>query len=325
MNYGVLLPGLFFCLMLHAGGAPLSAGAPITLENTTGKFDFIRMDSVRHRLLLAHTGNKTLDVIDLDSAKLLKSVPTGAAQDAAPDVRRHRYYVSVSAPPRMAIVDADKLEVIGEVPLPAAADLMAFNSANGLAYVCNDTAPELWVIDPESRKIITTLTFPGKGMEDLTFDPVGKLLFQVVKDGNGLFVVNLEANKIVSSWTTSPATGPHGVALVSEAGALSLLAAGANGKLVLISCSSGKVLSSADIASRVDEMAYDPELHLAYCASSLGEISVVRCQDERLTTVGNVSSAPGAKSIVFDPKTHIVWVAYSKGTQSFAQPFTPSK
>jgi hypothetical protein len=151
MQRGAAAGALLLSLFFQTCGAALTPGTPIRLEGTTGRFDFIRMDVPRHRLLLAHTGNKTLDVFDLDSKKLVRAVPTGAAQDAAVDVRRGRYYVSVSAPPRMAIVDAAKLEMIGEIPLPAAADLMAFNPADGLAYLCNDTAPELWVIDPNAK------------------------------------------------------------------------------------------------------------------------------------------------------------------------------
>lgn len=317
----VRVAGLFLTLALHAFGAPLTAGDPILLENTKGNFDFIRIDTARHRLLLAHTGNKSLDVFDLDSKKLLRSVPTGAAQDAATDIKRGWYYASVSAPPRMAIVDAEKLEMIGEVPLPAAADLMAFNPENGLAYVCNDTAPELWVIDPEAKKILTTITFTGKGMEDLVFDPTYKRLYQVLKTGDGLFALDPSNNKIVETWTTAPATGPHGVALVPEANLL--FAAGANGKLALINRSTGKVVANADIAPRVDEMAYDSQLHLAYCASSQGKISVVALDGEKLRVVGTVTA--GGKSVVVDPRTHTVWNAYTKDGQSFVQPFTPSK
>jgi hypothetical protein len=93
------LGGLFLALALPACGAALTAGDPILLENTMGSFDFIRIDTAKHRLLMAHTGNKTLDVFDLEAKKLLKSVSTGAAQDAAVDVKRGWYYAAVSAPP----------------------------------------------------------------------------------------------------------------------------------------------------------------------------------------------------------------------------------
>jgi len=44
-----------------------------------------------------------------------------------------------------------------------------------------------------------------------------------------------------------------------------------------------------------------------------------------LALPGNVTSTPGLKSIVIDPKTHTAWTAYCKDNQSFLQPFTPDK
>src|SRR5438477_5139010 len=220
---------LLLASLLPAPAAPLTAGDPILLEKTKGGFDFIRIDPSRHRLLLAHTGNKSFEVFDLDSRRLLKSLPTGAAQDSAVDDKNGRYFVSVSAPPKMVIVDASKLEITGDVPLPAAADLMAFNPGNGKAYVCNDTAPELWIIDPEAKKITSTLTLSGKGMEDLAVDMKSKKLFQVLKGGNFLVAIDAGNDKVLESWTTAPATNPHGMALVPEAD--TLLVAGGSGKL----------------------------------------------------------------------------------------------
>jgi len=101
--------------------------------------------------------------------------------------------------------------------------------------------------------------------------------------------------------------------------------AGGSGKLALINHSSGKILASEDIAPRVDEMAYDPGLHTAYCASAQGKISVVSVAADRLTALGDVPTAPGLKSIVVDAKTHTVWTAYAKGDQSFVQAFAPEK
>jgi DNA-binding beta-propeller fold protein YncE len=323
IGYGVGLGFLFLAKSFSAPGAALSAGEPILLANTKGNFDFIRIDPVKRRLLLAHTGNKSLDVFDLESRRLLKSVPTGAAQDSAVDSKNGRYYASVSAPPRMSIIDAATLEVTGEVTLPAAADLMTFNGANGRAYVCNDVAGELWVIDPEAKKILSTIAFSGKGMEDLALDSQNKHLFQVVKEANTLAVIDPSNNKVLESWTTAPATNPHGMALVPDTD--SVLVAGGGGKLVLMNGSTGKLLASADIASRVDEMAYDPELHMAYCGSSQNKISVVRVGADKLTALEDVSTPAGAKSIVVDLKTHTVWIAYSKGDQSFVQPFSPGK
>jgi hypothetical protein len=86
---------------------------------------------------------------------------------------------------------------------------------------------------------------------------------------------------------------------------------------------STEVLASAEIAPRVDEVAYDPELHTAYCASGQGKISLVGLEAKNLNALGDIPSSQGCHSVAVDPKTHTVWIAYAKGEQAFAQPFTP--
>src|SRR6266705_414497 len=85
---------LLLALTLHTQAAPLMAGDPILLPGTQEGYDFIRVDTGANRLLLGHEGNKSFDVFDIASKKLLKVVPTGTSQDATTDVNRGCYYVS---------------------------------------------------------------------------------------------------------------------------------------------------------------------------------------------------------------------------------------
>ncbi len=129
-------------------------------------------------------------------------------------------------------------------------------------------------------------------------------------------------NKILDTWSTAPAASPHGLALIPNSDYL--LVAGGNGKLVLMNRSTGGVLANADIAPRVDEVAFDQAQHMAYCASGQGKISVVKVEGENLTNIDDVVDAPGCHSIVGDPQTHTVWIACAKGEESYAQPFQPA-
>ena len=300
--------------------ASLTAGAPLELVGTKGKFDFIKFDAPNGRLLACHTQNGTLDIVDAASSKVIKSIPTGAAQGVALDEKNGRYFVSVSKPPKLVIIDSTKLEVTGEVPLSDPADVMAYDSRSNRAYVCDDEKPQLWVIDPEAKKIVTTLILPGAGMEDLGFNVDGTFLFQCLKDSNLLAKIATKDETITDKWPTAPAEKPHGLAMVDSANAV--LVAGGNGKLSLISLDTGKVLTSADIAQRVDEIAYDPGLQQAYCASGTGVISVVSVSTDKLATIDTIPSAPGTHSIAVDPKTHTVWIAYAKGEKAYVQPLT---
>ncbi|MGH9355001.1 MAG: hypothetical protein ACRD10_02615 [Terriglobia bacterium] len=69
-------------------------------------------------------------------------------------------------------------------------------------------------------------------------------------------------------------------------------------------------------------MAYDPGNHLVYCASKLAGISVVRVGAGKLTSLGSVADEKTTHSVAVDPKSHTMWIAYSKGGECFVQPFT---
>lgn len=316
------IAGLLLALALQSPAAPLTAGDPILVPGTHGGYDFIRIDTAANRLLLGHEGNKSFDVFDLGSKKLLRIVPTGTAQDVAVDAKGGNYYVSGNDPSRMVIVDAAKLEITGDVPVPKDTDLIAFNPTTGLAYECNDTAGEVWVIDPAAKKIVATIKLDGSGVEDLAFDPQYKHLYQAVKGKDTVAVIDPASNKVLATWSCAPDKGVHGIGVVPESDGLLVACAG---KLLLFDRSTGKLVDRAITGARVDEMAYDPGLHRAYCASRAGKISVVAVEGGKLSALGDVSDQSGTGDVVVDPGTHIVWIAYPKGDQCFVQPYTPTK
>jgi DNA-binding beta-propeller fold protein YncE len=318
---GISIGCLLLALMLRGQAASLKAGEPVLLPGTQEGYDFIRVDTAANRLLLGHEGNKSFDVFDLNAKKLLKVIPTGTSQDATVDVKRGCYYVSGNDPPRMVIVDSTKLQITGEVPVPSNTDLIAFNPMTGLVYECNDTAGEVWVIDPAAKKIVTTIKVDGSGVEDLAFDAEYKHLYQAVKGKNTIAVIDPASNKVLETWPCAPDKGVHGIAIVPENNGLLVACAG---KLLLFDRSSGKITATVATGARVDEMTYDPGLHIAYCASRQGKISVVAVEAGKLTALGDVPDETGTGDIAVDSKTHTVWIAYKKGGECFAQPFTPA-
>jgi hypothetical protein len=306
--------------LLVSAADSLTPGNPVEVTGTQGKFDFIKIDSANNRLLACHTGNGSLDVIDLTTSKLIKSIPTGNAQGVAIDSENNRYFVSVSKPTKMVIVNSTKLDVIGEVALPGPADLVAYHLETNRVFVCNDDKPEMWVIDPMEKRIVSTINFPGGGMEDLGFDSQDTFLFQCLKDSGELAKLDLKTEKVVAKWSTSPVDKPHGMAMVP--GTDQVLIVGGTGKLGLFDLRTGQIVGTADVSPKVDEIAYDPTLHRVYCASGLGTISVVDLDHQRLAALPSLTSSLGAHSIAVDSQTHAVWIAFAKNEKPYVQTFT---
>jgi hypothetical protein len=188
--------------------------------------------------------------------------------------------------------------------------------------VNNDEKPEQWLIDPDAKKIAKVIPYPGSGMEDLACKPDGLAVLQNIKDTSQLAWTDLQKAEVGGAWPTAPAEKPHGLAMVGPSG---VLVAGGNGKLVLFDDGPGEVIASADIAPRVDEIAYDSGNGKVFCASGTGVISVVNVGNDTLGAAENIPSAPGAHSIAVDSKTHTVWIVFAKGDKAYVQSFTPGK
>jgi len=291
---------------------------PMLVPDSHGKFDFIEVDPQTSRLLASHAGNKTLDIFDSVSGKLLAHCPTGAAQGVAIDAASDNYYVSVSAEQKMVTVDGKTMGKTAETALPGKADVLAFDSKNGCAYVCHDDGTEVWVVDVKASKIVGTVTIPTDP-EALVWNPQSDRVLLNIKSADVVAVIDPGTNKVVDKWATAPAASPHGLAL--DADSHHLFVVGGNGKLVMLDSDSGKLIASCDVAPKVDQIAFDPELKRIYCASGTGVLSVVQVKGAAMQRAADVPTHKGAHSVAVDGKTHNVWTAYADGEQSYIEGF----
>ena len=307
---------LFFLphLTSRAEAAPLVASEAILVPATQGKFDYLKVDEQLHRLLANHTGNGTLDVFDLPDGKLLGTVPIGAVHDVAIDLEHGKYYVTVSDPNNLTIVNRESLKVESSVALPGGADGCAYDSKNGLIYVDRADGEDVWVVNPNARRIVATIRVP-KDPEFLLYDPVSDRVYQNIKSKPVLLVIDPALNSVSETWSTEPGESPHGLAIHPDTHRL--FSAGGNGKLSEMDSASGTVLASADIATRVDQIAFDPGNKRIYCASGSAGLSVVEETTDGLRFVATIPTPSGAHTIAVDPATHAVWIAYGKENESF--------
>ncbi len=303
-------------------GAPLTAGTPIPLTGTKGGFDFLEIDAPKRRFLADHTANGTLDVIDLETGKLTKSVPTGGAQGVTVDEKGGRYLVSVGKEKKCVIVDRETLAVTGEIPLGGEGDSISWNAKSGRAYIGHDDGKEFWVVDPASKAITATIEIP-EGPEYTLGDATGDRVFLNIKSNDTVLVIDPVKSTIASTWTTKPAVKPHGLAF--EAKTNRLFAAGVNGQLAIIDAATGKNLGSVKIAPNIDQIAFDAEWRRIYCASRDGIMTTVQVTDAGAESLGDVKTAKGAKTVAVDSQSHAVWTAYAEGTAAFVLKLTAVK
>jgi YVTN family beta-propeller protein len=310
----------FFATQVFPASAPLTLQEPVIVPDSKGGFDYLQVDAPARRLLANHTANNTLDVLDLDSGKLIKHISTGKAQGVAVVTDAGRYYVSVSREKIVVIIDSKTLTKIGEIKLDGPADAIVYDPKNQCLYVCHDDNTDLWVIDTKTDKIVASIKI-AEGPEYVVYDSESDRVFQNIKSNDTLLVIDPTSNTIKQTWPTAPARNPHGLAYSAKT--KRLYCAGTNGKLAVMDAQTGKVLETVDIAKGVDQIVFDPEKRRVYCGCGSGFVSVLEETEESAKSLGNIKTAPGAKTITFDPKTHAVWVAYADKEHSYVRKLTP--
>lgn len=315
----LLAAGTAVALAAGTESAPLRAGTSIEIPNSKGKFDFLRVDSRRHRLLAAHENDGSADFFDLQKGTLITRIKLGGAVDTAVDNDSKYYYLSVQEAKRVAVVDAETLKEVKSVKLEGPTDAIIFEPKNGMVYVTHDEGSNVWVIDPKTVKVTADIKVPGVP-EFMVYDPGADRIYLNIKNKDQVAVIDPASNHVVAEWSTAPASLPHGMALDAEHHRI--FTAGGNGKLAVIDTQSGRVVDSTDIAPKVDQIAFDPASHLLYCAGA-DKMSVINTSGAKLASAGELETAASAKNVAVDPQTRAVWTTYTDGKSSYARSWLP--
>jgi len=295
-----------------APSAQATATAPITVPGGAGSFDWMTVDTGKHRIIAAHPHTNSIAILDLKT-NTVQSVDTGVAcNGVAVDTVNNKYFCGGGGQ-KIVIIDRDSLTKKNEIALNGPADQVLFDADNGSVYADHDDGTEVWVIDGKSEKITGSVTI-GEAPEFAEYDSANHMLYQNIKTANTLQVIDTTTNKVVSTWPTAPATSPHGLAVVAKRNWV--LTAGKNGKLVAIDRTSGQPVFNCDIKSGVDQIAFDPKSKRAYCACK-GFISVVQVKKTGLTNIADIAVPASAHTLAIDPETGNVWYAYSDAKDSY--------
>jgi YVTN family beta-propeller protein len=306
---------------LSAENVQLQPGSTVEIPHSPGKFDFLRIDSKRRRLLASHEKDGTADYIDLEKQTVIARLKVGGAVDTAIDTESKFYYVSVQEDKRVAVVDAESLKEVKSIPVAGPTDAILFDPKNGLVYVTHDDGTDVWVIDPVTVKVIATINIPG-APEFMVYDEKADRVYLNIKSKALVAVIDPSTNSVIAQWPTAPATQPHGLALDSVGHRV--FVAGGNGKLVSIDTQSGIEAGSVNIVSKVDQIAFDAVRELLYCAGA-NKMSIVSTAARSLAEVGTQATAATAKNVAVDPVSHAVWTTYTDGKDSYAKSWLPPK
>lgn len=309
------LAALFVLLAIPIAGAqsaPLSVQKTISLPGVTGKFDHFAYDSDSQRLFAAATGNHTVEVIDVPAGKVLQEItglrkPHGVAW--VPE--ENRLFVADGALAALNVYEGTPFKLIATLPLSDDADDMVYDEATKLLYVghggSKQAAPgKVAVVDTVKLAIIGDLPMQAHP-EAMEIDPVSHRVFVNVADAAEVSVIDAGSRSVTARWPLSSAKDNVPLAFVPESHAL-LLGCRTPATAVLLNATDGKELASTASSSGADDLFYDETTHHAYLIAGGGAVDVLEIKTGKITSIGKIETAAGAKTGLWVPKLHELFV-----------------
>jgi len=313
----LMFAGSLLQIGAHADSPLLVPGKAVAVPGGSAKFDFMAFDDDNHRILASHPGKGTFVIYDTQAGTVQQIDSDGEVNGEAIDRVDNKLFVG-GGNQKVLVFDLTSLKKIGEISLAGPADCLTFDSKNDTLYADHDDAKEIWTISGSTNKITGSVAI-ADAPEVLVYNKKADRLYQNIKPANEIQVINPITNAVEATWPTAPVSSPHGLAVDSKA--QHLFVAGA-GKVAMIDMGTGKVLSSVNIApGYVDQIAFDKGSKKLYCASSVGDISVVQETGNTISMLGMVSVAKGTHTLAVDTVSHTVWAATYDANGSYLQPF----
>lgn len=327
------LPWTFFTVVAIVGAvagassgaetpAPLVPQQPILVARAPGSFDYLEVDDKYRRLLVAHTGSLSLDVVDLRNESVLRQEAVGAGHGIAVDVKDGKYFVGTSRPPFVVVLGRKYMVKDDQIPTGGPIDAIAFDLKNGMLYADRFDNNQVVAINAKANKVYTSIQIGGT-LEYIVYDPVSDRIYQNVESTASVAVIDPNTNRVVATWAAAPAVELRGLAV--DGAAHRLFTAGTNGKLAVMDTISGALIDSVDISPDVDQIAFDPGNRRLYCASSIGQLSVVQETDSGAQHVADITVPRRTHSVTVDPTTHNVWIAYGAADNDYVMKLIPSQ
>jgi DNA-binding beta-propeller fold protein YncE len=122
-------------------------------------------------------------------------------------------------------------------------------------------------------------------------------------------VVDPQKQAVTQRYKLAPCEGPTGLAL--DAANHRLFSACRSKHLVVLNSDTGEIVAVVPIGAGVDGAGYDPVLQRVYTANAVGSMTVIQ-QDsaDKYRVLENAPTHFGGHSLVIDPVTHRIYVAY---------------
>lgn len=277
----------------------------------TGGWDYLTVDPSARRLYVSH--GTQVEVLDIDSFALVGSIPkTPGVHGVAIAPESGRGFVSEGQSNAVLVFDLKTLKEITSVSAGKKPDGIIYDDITKRVFAFNGGSNSATAIDASSGKVAGTVDLGG-GPEFAAADGHG-YVFNNLEDESLVLKINSRDLKVEQRWPTAPCSSPSSMAMDRANRRIFI---GCRSKVMaVLDADSGKVIATLPIGDHVDATVFDAEKKLIFNSNGEGTITVIREESpDTYSVVQTVKTAPRAKTMAFDPKTHQLFLSTEEDGQ----------
>jgi DNA-binding beta-propeller fold protein YncE len=277
----------------------------------TGSWDYLTVDEAARRLYVSH--GTQVEVIDIDALTVVGNVPkTPGVHGVAIAPELGRGFVSNGQASTVTIFDLKTLKPIADVPTGQKPDAIIYDPATSRVFAFNGESKSATAIDAATGKVAGTVDLQG-GPEFAAADGNG-FVYNNLEEESLVLKINSRELKVEQRWPTAPCSSPSSMAMDR---ANRRLFVGCRSKVMaVLDADTGKVITTLPIGDHVDATAFDAATKLIFNSNGEGTVTVIHEDSpDKYSLVETVKTAPRAKTMALDPKTHRLFLSTAENGQ----------
>jgi DNA-binding beta-propeller fold protein YncE len=276
-----------------------------------GGFDHAAVHRATGRVYVAHTANDALDVIDGNSNRYLRSIPSLAGVAGALVSDEHDLiFTSNRGENTVGIFSPGQESSLVKVPVGMRPNGLAYDPGRSRLLAANVGDPAVphpftvSIVDVQKRALIADVAVPGRTRWTV-YDQQTDAFYVNIAEPPKIAVIDAGDPTQLARTFDIPAAGPHGLDLDAERARLFCACDGE--QLVVLDSRSGRVNNQAEISGVPDVIFFNSSVRRLYVA--IGDPGVLEVFDtDRMERLETVQTERGAHTIAFDPERSKIYV-----------------
>ena len=311
---------LLFALTLQAQvEQPLKLVRSIPLLGLhDGDFDHFALDPTGQRLFLAAEDDSVVEVIDLHSNRVVKTVkgsetPHSMAYRA--DLKKLFVVEGDETAGEVEIFQGESFEPAGHIQLAPNADTSVYDPSTKYIYVVNGgkgahmTESLISVIDTTSATKLADIKIDSDSVQAMALEKSGPRMFANLVGKSAVAVIDRQKRTVIATWSIATEGKENTALAFDEANHRLFVFARNPGKLIVMDSDSGKIVTTLPCVGQTDDAVYDPSSKRIYVAG----VPFVYVFEERnpnfYKLVGEIPTAFHAVTAFFVPDLQQLYLA----------------